>query len=373
MKVLLLTCNTGEGHNSAAKALREEFINRGDECEIKNALNFKGRYSDYFSSHSYSWVVRCIPRLYHLIFPIAHAYDRSGIPSPVLLSNSSYGKRLNHYIREKKFDAVIAVHLFPAEVLSYIRKKFGGPTKYYFLQTDYGYTPFAGEPVLDGYFIPSESNHAGFVRHHIDEAKIHMTGIPVSSVFRKEVSRAQARAVLGIPENPASKVVVVSLGGTTPSKVRSICADLLRRSDDTEIYVMLGKNEQLKETLDKRFADEPRLRTVAFTDKIYLYMRAADVLIAKPGGLTCTEVAVFGEPVIYTTPIPSGEMDNADFFTERGMALYEPRIGRVAGEAEEFLRVPEIGERMVAHQAEFEHRNSAAEIADVVDSENEAR
>lgn len=38
MKVLILSCNTGEGHNSAGKALLEQFHKMGVDCEMEDAL-----------------------------------------------------------------------------------------------------------------------------------------------------------------------------------------------------------------------------------------------------------------------------------------------------------------------------------------------
>ena len=43
MKVLILSCNTGEGHNSAGRALSDYFTRRGVACEMLNALNFYPR------------------------------------------------------------------------------------------------------------------------------------------------------------------------------------------------------------------------------------------------------------------------------------------------------------------------------------------
>ena len=39
MRLLILTCNTGEGHNSAAGALQEEAQRRGHEAEIVDPLS----------------------------------------------------------------------------------------------------------------------------------------------------------------------------------------------------------------------------------------------------------------------------------------------------------------------------------------------
>ena len=38
MKVLMLSCNTGEGHNSTGNAVREVLEARGVECEMIDVL-----------------------------------------------------------------------------------------------------------------------------------------------------------------------------------------------------------------------------------------------------------------------------------------------------------------------------------------------
>ena len=40
MKVLILSCNTGEGHNSCAAALEEECRNQNIPCDTEDALRF---------------------------------------------------------------------------------------------------------------------------------------------------------------------------------------------------------------------------------------------------------------------------------------------------------------------------------------------
>lgn len=43
MKVLLLSCNTGGGHNSAAKAIAEELLTHGDEAYVLDYLCLAGK------------------------------------------------------------------------------------------------------------------------------------------------------------------------------------------------------------------------------------------------------------------------------------------------------------------------------------------
>ena len=38
MRILLLSCNTGEGHNSTARAIEQVFLSRGVECDFAEVL-----------------------------------------------------------------------------------------------------------------------------------------------------------------------------------------------------------------------------------------------------------------------------------------------------------------------------------------------
>ena len=47
MKILILSCDTGEGHNSAAKAVEEALLSHGVECVIKDPVSFKSEKTEY--------------------------------------------------------------------------------------------------------------------------------------------------------------------------------------------------------------------------------------------------------------------------------------------------------------------------------------
>ena len=40
MRTLILSCNTGEGHNSCAKAIQETYAAHDETCDIVDALQF---------------------------------------------------------------------------------------------------------------------------------------------------------------------------------------------------------------------------------------------------------------------------------------------------------------------------------------------
>ena len=55
MKVLILSTGTGEGHNSAAKAVKEQFEKRGIPCELADVLNFASDKASAYGRRIYVW------------------------------------------------------------------------------------------------------------------------------------------------------------------------------------------------------------------------------------------------------------------------------------------------------------------------------
>ena len=51
MKILILSCNTGEGHNSAGKAVMEAALLRGHEVEFMDLMLLDWKTSDSLISH----------------------------------------------------------------------------------------------------------------------------------------------------------------------------------------------------------------------------------------------------------------------------------------------------------------------------------
>ena len=54
MKILILSCGTGEGHNSAAKAVYDNLKGKNTECEIRDVLSFKSERAARRAAEVYS-------------------------------------------------------------------------------------------------------------------------------------------------------------------------------------------------------------------------------------------------------------------------------------------------------------------------------
>ena len=71
MKVLILSCNTGGGHNACAKAICDSFAEKGISCTSVDALAFISGRTSSVMSNGHTWIYRHCPRLFSMGY--AHA------------------------------------------------------------------------------------------------------------------------------------------------------------------------------------------------------------------------------------------------------------------------------------------------------------
>lgn len=364
MKILILTCSTGEGHNSAAKAVAEVLNSRGIECEITDPLSLSGKKTGNVVATIYNKMISKIPILFGLIYKIGQLYDASHLPSPVYLANSRHADKLYGYIKEHGFDAVVCPHLFPMQSMTAVKRKCEHIPSFGIL-TDHVAIPFYRETDLDGYFAPDEPTKGQLIKKGIPEERILCTGIPVSPKFSSEISNTEAKAVLGIPKD--KRMVAVMSGGAGCGKIVRLTRRLDKTLDGSRvIYVFPGKNKKLKQRLEKRFSENDRVRIVGFTDKISMYIKAADVVLSKPGGLSTTEIAASGTPLVLMRAVSGCETANVKYFTANGLAIHSGSIRRAVEATCRLLGDGELSEGMVQNQKSVINRAAAEQIVNKV-------
>lgn len=363
MKVLILSSDTGEGHNSAAKAVQEAFASRGVGCDVVDTVSFGGKRPQRIVSGSYNGIVRKMPAAFGAIYKVGDMYSSTRIPSPVYFANTLYAKNLHAYIKDNAYDTVLCTHLFAMESLTHIRKKDGISIPCFGILTDYTCIPFFAETKLDEYYVPTEPVRRECISKGMDGERIIPYGIPVSPRFQNKMDRDAARDYLAIPKD--ADVFLIMTGGVGSGNAAAICDRLLKhRKNEFLAYVFVGRNEEMKETVEKLYHDDPKIRAVAFTEDINIYMNAADVLISKAGGITSTEAAVSGIPLVHTMMIPGCETKNAEYFEETGMSVRANSPEAAAVLADELVQNREKAERMREIQLRTINANAANDIAE---------
>jgi processive 1,2-diacylglycerol beta-glucosyltransferase len=363
MKAVLLTCSTGQGHNSAALAVKQALEQRGAECDIQDALAFLGENVSKTIEEAFVNIAVKTPRAFGFMYAAGEFLSSERRKSPVYFANALYAENLRRYLVENEIDAAVCPHLFPAEALTYLRKKQHLSARTYYISTDYACIPFLEETDMDTVFTPHPDLADAFVKRGIPAELLLTSGVPVDHAFTAHVEKADARLTLDLPIDLPCYLVMT--GGEGCGDAQTLTKKLLERlkGRDARIVVLTGHNGQLLRSLESRFGGDVRVLAVPFTNQVPLYMDACDVLLTKPGGISSTEAAVKGIPMVHTPPIPGVETLNAQFFSERGMSVFAPNEDSAAENAIRLAMDLPQRSRMLAAQKQYLSAAAADRIA----------
>ncbi len=329
MKILILSCNTGEGHNSCAKALQKAMQRRGIACEIQDTLALVSKELSQRIGNAYVYSTR--GSLFEFVYKFGgFVSDNSESRQSILYgANRLYAQKLYDHIIANHFDVVVCVHLFPAEAITAIKRNMPFSLPTYFVMTDYTCIPFLQETDLDHYIIPHEHLVEEFVEKGIPREKIVPIGIPIDEQkFTHRLPKKQARqqllaTVLAPNLNIYGNWYLVMSGSMGYGNVEQLVQLLVEqiRPEDSVICIC-GRNEELLHALQSHFGEQSQVWLMGFSDKVSMLMDASDVIFTKPGGITSTEAIVKNIPLIHTLPIPGLENYNAHFFHNHGLSYH---------------------------------------------------
>ncbi len=359
MKVLILSCNTGEGHNTAAKAIESALTARGDRCKIDDALAY---LSEGMSEFICNWHVRIYRRApvlfntgYKVVEKTQNGSDKKTLTSRFFLRGAG---RLAAAVKEGGYDLVICTHPFSAYMYTLTERERGLTPKTAFVATDYTCSPTVDKSKLDTYFIPHESLKSYFVGCFIPEHKLVATGMPVRAEFYKRVDKDLAKRGLGLPVDKRN--VLLACGSMGCGPLKELAVELSQKlPHDVCLTVVCGSNSKLKQKLD-RLKLPQNVRILGFTNNISLYMDSAEFIITKAGGLTCSEALAKRLPLLFINAVGGCENYNRRFFVDNGMAVETK--GSIAELALELLDKPERLAEMVRAMDKIYTGNAAENI-----------
>ena len=369
MKILILSCNTGEGHNSSAKAIQAALKRQGVECDIEDTLAARSEWLSKAISDLYEFSIKI--SLFGLIYRLAEKYNALQLKSksPIYAFSWLFASRIAQMLQERQYNGVICVHLFPAEAITMIRHKFGQQVPSIFVMTDYTCIPLLYETEVDRYIIPHSDLTEEFVSKGIARNKLQAVGIPVDEGrFTDCIPKEKARKIVNqlYEWNEASGNWYMIMGGSMGfGNITRLIQELdMRTTRHDRIVCICGRNSKLQRDIEKRFPGSNKVKALGYTRKIALIMDASDVLMTKPGGITSTEAIIKKIPLVHIEPIKGLEEDNATFFREAGIALGARRIAEQAAQAVHLCGNETAKQQMIQNQRRISNVTCSNDIAD---------
>lgn len=320
MRLLILSCNTGQGHNSCARAVREHFELRGDTCEIADALGFISGKASRFISSWHTRLYRYAPNVLDKGYKYAERHAGVMSEDSVIYKLLTAGtEALYEFIQNGSYNAVLCVHVFAALLLSRTLTRYSLRLTTGLLATDYTCSPGFGGSKLDYCFIPDMSLLQAFVDAGLPKERVVVTGIPVCRAFRESVSRRLAKQNCGIGLKHSHILMMCGSMGCGP--IGQIAAFLGEEMDEeTELSIICGTNQRLQAGLQNTLRKHSNIHIHGYVNNIPLLMDSADLFLTKPGGISVSEAAVKRLPMVFIDAVAGCESGNLQFFVGRGTA-----------------------------------------------------
>ncbi len=355
MKVLVLSCSTGGGHNACGHYIENEFKENNIECDFVDYFNILGPKAKEYSEKIYLDTTKGNGKVFKVAYKLGEAYSKTRITSPVYGFNKLMKNKVYSFIRENNYDLVITPHLFPAMAITALKEE-GKDIKLINVATDYHAIPFLEETKPDYFVIPHISLHEEFLKKGFKQEILLPYGICVSSLFCKVKNN------LSLPQD--KNIILITSGSMGFGKMEDIVKAILNNIPNTYVVALCGSNKKLY--LELKEINSENLLVKGFVTNINEYISSSTIVLTKPGGLTSTEVGVIRKPMIHLMPIPGVENYNANFFEKNGLSLISNNIEEVISNTEKLLKDEKLQKEMIKNQAEFINRNSANDLVQFV-------
>lgn len=361
-KVLILSCGTGGGHNSAAKAMQENLMDKGIETDFIEYLDIVNQKVRDRVNKLYIHTTRENGKVFKVVYKLGELYQKTNLKSPIYALNFLNKKRLYKYILDNNYKYIITTHLFAAQSLTAIKKEHN--IKFMAIATDYVCIPFWEETSPDYFVIPSADLKQDFKNKGIPEEKLQPLGIPTAKVYRQDYDKKEYKEKLNFHID--EKYVLILTGSMGFGNITDLIKKLQEEIKHIYFIVSCGHNEDTFNTLKAEYKNTGNIIILPFTDKISDYMKASDVILSKPGGLTTTEISTLRKPFIHTMPIPGCENYNADFFHERKMSLKCDTIQEIVENTKKLLKDENLQNKMIENQEKYIRKDTCDKISDIV-------
>ena len=341
MRALILSCNTGEGHNSCSAAIQECFEAQGVHCEVTDALRFISQGASALFAKAHVAMYRHAPGLFR------HGYryleSHPGVfraKTPVHRFLATGAQRLNRFISEGSFDAVICTHVLSALILTDALRRDPLPVHTAFVATDYTCSPSMDQSALELYFIPDASLAAEFQLGGVRPEQLVPSGIPVRSEFYRCVDRETAGAAFGVPEGHRHMLMMCGSMGCGPMKqLTHLLAQKL--APQQHLSVLCGTNRRLFQQMKRRYAGHGNIHIYDYVEDLSLLMDGVDLYLTKPGGLSTTEASVKCLPMVLVDAVAGCEAHNRRYFLNTGLGVTADSPRLLAEKCAELLSEPE--------------------------------
>ena len=291
-KLLILSSDTGEGHNSAAAAIHGAARAAGWTPSIRKPLEESGNVNRALGNF-YNTLLKRKPQwmtAYLRLIDKVRPNDRDFLYRRVR-------KFIGRFLDSEHPDVLLSVHpMLNHMIPRFIQEERLGVPCCTFL-TD-PFPPFWrgwASPWVDRYFVVREEAAVALQSLGVLAERIEQVPMPVRTQFRRSTTE-EVQAFRRDLNLNASSLILINGGARGGGPILKIYTTVKAVAGAANIVVICGRNAPLLAEIQRR--QDPSTRAVGFVPDIHRFLGAADLVLTKPGAMSTYEAMACGVPPV---------------------------------------------------------------------------
>jgi len=321
-KILILTAGFGDGHNAAARSLRDaiELLDENARAEVLDLFADSYGAFNTLARKAYLGMVQYTPSLWGGIYSMLE----NPLVEKQLGSFTRLQAMLEKILNETQPDCVVSTYPIYGHVIKKIYHGHARPFKLITIVTDSITINSSWFRAPSDYFcVANDASADVLLKGGVAEKQIKSLGFPVNPIFADNPD--------ALPQpigNEARRVLYII---NTGKKKAGKAIDRLLDLDNVHLTITAGRDPELRAKLIERTRDfGDRVKVLGWTNQMPELMMSHHLVISKAGGATVQEAIAARCPMIVNQVIPGQEEGNAELITKFNLGAVVEKNKEVA-------------------------------------------
>ncbi len=368
LKVLVVHSSFTGGHKSAADSLVSTLNQLPNvKAESFNTLSLSSPTVQGTQRAFYDLVSARLPTLRRVGFDLSirGSLLASGFGGAAMAFKAMLSPEVLSHIQDEKPDIIVSTHSQTNAMLAYWKNRGAITAPVHSILTDFRGHVLWAQDAIARYYVAGDGVRDDLVSYGVEPSRVKITGIPVRPEYAAApLEPHEARATrLGL--DPALATVLIMGGSLGDQKYADLVTALGKSNCPMQIAAITAKNEAARLELEAmRSTLKHPLHVMGFVNDMPDWMRASDVIVTKPGGLTASEIFALRKPMIVANPYPGMEEHQAKRLAETGVAWTATDADDARDRVEHVLGDPRVALQVSRAMDQVSHPRAAYEVAE---------
>lgn len=300
-RILIATAGFGEGHNSAAKGLKEA-LGSDDIAQIVDPCAIAAPRINAKIADTYRRLTTHSPSIWKGIYD---ACDRSNFMKERLPLMKKVRATLGEMIEEKQVEALLSTYfIYPYFLERHVQRQ-GRRVPVFSVVTDSIEINAAWfKAPCDHWFVTDRFTRQKLIRFGLSPSVVHEFGFPIHPKFA---------ALQPLPSDASvDEFRILFFTTTKRPHLRKSAFAMLKADPRVRLTIILGRNVRklYKEAMEIKQAFPGRVKLVGWTQRVPEFLTTHHIVVGKAGGATVHEAIAANCPMLVHHVVPGQEEGN---------------------------------------------------------------